>query len=580
METQQNNNRIKARKHVRHPVRNTLLFLLTAAAIGAGAYLLLQKIGKKEESVSVVTWQASSVAEGEVSAVLSGSGTLTSIKSTVIYADGDMSVEEVLHKSGDRISKGETVLRMSSEEIEKEIEDQEEKLEDLRKTLSETSQYRTDLTVSAGVSGVVKDIQASVDSLCEELPYLCLISTDRKSRIEFPPDASIRKYDEVIVEVSGKREDGIVTELTEGTAIVLIDTAAYDCGSDAAVYSKTGELLGTGNIGLNEYVKVTVPAGRIRNLYVRENLAVSSTRTLFRLGKGAPTEEYLSLKEEEQEILDSIAELQEKLVVTAPYDCILLDLPVSKGDEIQDGTAICQMDSVGGFILSIAIDEQDLASVSHGQKATITLDALEGTFHGTVTNISYVGTGSYVTSYTAIVRTDPIENAYPGMSASAEIITETSGTGMVISVNALQRSKGETFVYLAPESATDGTVLKEEEIDFDSLKKAAVETGMSDGTYISVRSDELSAGDTILVPNRTTSAVYVASENVTTTFAGMGGGMTGGNMPGGNWSGSGRSGSNSGSGSGRNGTSTGRNGNSSGSSGRSSGTGGFPGIPG
>ena len=595
MDSQQQTTQTIPKKKTRHPVRNALLFLMIAALIGGGGYLLYQKLTKKEAPVSVVTWQATAVAEGEVSVVLSGSGTLSALKSTTVSAEEDMSVEEVFHRSGDRLEEGDTVLRMRSDAIEKEIESLEEKLEELRESLAGTSQYRTDLTVSSGTSGVVKDIQASVDSLCEDLPYLCLISTDRKSRIEIPYDPSIRKYDEVIVDIGGSHENGIVTDLNEEIAVVLIDTAYYDCGAAADIYSESGVLLGSGTVGLNEYIKVTVPAGRISNVYVRENLAVSGTRTLFRLKKGAPTEDYLSLKEDEQNLLNQIADLQKKLVITAPYPCILSSMNVSAGDEIPEGTEICQMDSSEGFVLSLGIDELDLSSVSHGQNASITLDALEGTFRGTVSNISYVGTGSYVTSYTATIQTEPIENAYPGMSASAEITTETSGKGAVISVNALQYSGGETFVYLAPESVSAGTTLTEEEISFDSLKKIPVETGMSDGTYISVRSDELSPGDIILVSSRATTAVYVASDDVTTTFTGMGGGMgsgfPGGSIPGsGSWGGSSGSGRPSGSWGGSSGSGFGRSG-SSGSSGsrpsssgsggsRPSGSGGFPGMPG
>ena len=36
------------RKKARHPVRNTLLFLLIAALIGGGGYLLYQKLTEKD----------------------------------------------------------------------------------------------------------------------------------------------------------------------------------------------------------------------------------------------------------------------------------------------------------------------------------------------------------------------------------------------------------------------------------------------------------------------------------------------------------------------------------------------------
>ena len=44
-----------------------------------------------------------------------------------------------------------------------------------------------------------------------------------------------------------------------------------------------------------------------------------------------------------------------------------------------------------------------------------------GSYGATVSNVSYAGSGSYVTSYSVSLLIDPIPGAYPGMSASAEI---------------------------------------------------------------------------------------------------------------------------------------------------------------
>ena len=173
-----------------------------------------------------------------------------------------------------------------------------------------------------------------------------------------------------------------------------------------------------------------------------------------------------------------------------------------------------------------------------------------------MTNISYSGSGTYVTSYTATITTDPIEGAYPGMSATIAVTTDTSGETLIVPVSAVQYDGDTAFIYLAGDDTTLGTVVGKDEINLDSLTKATVTTGMSDGSYIAITGDGIAAGDLIWVPQVTTNATYSADDETSTTFSmggqsgmmmggdssgftppsGMGGGQmpSGGGMPGGN----------------------------------------------
>lgn len=216
----------------------------------------------------------------------------------------------------------------------------------------------------------------------------------------------------------------------------------------------------------------------------------------------------------------------------------MTSVSVEKGDKLSEGDALCALSSTDGYALSLAIDELDITSIQHGQAATVTLDALEGTFAGTVENISYSGSGNYVTSYTVTIVTEPIEGAYPGMSASAEVVIESSGDSLLVPVGAVQYSgRGDSrqaYLYLAAEGAADGDTQLAENIDLDSLEKQIVETGMSDGSYIVVTGEGLAAGTVIWQQQLTTTATYESSSSTTASFGmnGMQSGMPSG-FPGG-----------------------------------------------
>ncbi len=163
-------------------------------------------------------------------------------------------------------------------------------------------------------------------------------------------------------------------------------------------------------------------------------------------------------------------------------------------------------------LLSVNIDELDILSIQEGQKAAVTLDALEGQeFEGEITKISRTASNSGgVTKYTAEVTIPKEESMLAGMNASAVITIERKENVLTLSADALQERGNRTFVYT--ETGEDGMLSGEVE----------VETGISDGTNVEIVSG-LESGQTVYYHR-------VASENE--GEEGFGGMMMNG-MPGG-----------------------------------------------
>ena len=136
--------------------------------------------------------------------------------------------------------------------------------------------------------------------------------------------------------------------------------------------------------------------------------------------------------------------------------------------------------------LAISVDELDILSISEGQSADITFDALEDqTFTGTVASIS--GTASVnggVAKYTVKIEVPKDENMRIGMNASATIKVEDKQDILLIPSAALQERGDKTFVYTG--QSEDGTLQDE----------AEVETGLSDGSNVEITGG-LSEGDTV-----------------------------------------------------------------------------------
>lgn len=223
-------------------------------------------------------------------------------------------------------------------------------------------------------------------------------------------------------------------------------------------------------------------------------------------------------------------ELGETVDYTAPYDCVLLEVPAAAGDTLAAGEEVAMVMGKDGFTMGIAVDEQDIALIEVGQEASFTIDAIEDgeEITGSISQVSYNGSSNgSATAYQITAKIAYVEGVYPGMSASAQIVVEESGEGLLVPVEAVQTSGDENYVYLAPGDGEEGAEYEEEDIDLSALTQVTVEAGDSDGSYMLVECDGLSEGDLILVPHLTSTATGSGSGD----SGGMGG--FGGSFPGG-----------------------------------------------
>ena len=537
----------KQKKTKQKRTRNIILICVAVVLAAAGTIVGITLSKKGADGTSTLSYLANAVSGGEISTTIDGSGTLAALSSQSVTTTAQATVTAVNFAPGDAIKAGDVVMTMTSTDVEDQLSELKDQLSSTRASLATAKQLLTNLNVTATKGGIVKDIKAQAGSIVDDMDYLCLIATDGKMQAVIPATDAMALYDAVKVQVGDETQDGYITKLEDGSATVVFTDNYYPVGTSATVLSADGATLGTGSIAVNEYVEVTAPSGRIATVAVKDNAKISKGSTVFTLAAGAPTSTYTTLKNTEAELLTKIEDLEGLLTVKADTDCTLTALSVKAGDTVASGTTVCSLTGTGGFTIALSIDELDIASVKLGQSATVTLDALKGDFTGTVTNISYSGSGSYVTSYTATITTDPIEGAYPGMSASAKIVTQTSGESLIVPVSAVQYEGDKAFLYRAADGTQAGTLLGESELDLDKLTKLTVTTGMSDGSYIVVSADGLAAGDVIWSPERTSKATYTKDESTTATDFNFGsesgmmpGGVSSGNFQrpngtGGNW---------------------------------------------
>lgn len=133
----------------------------------------------------------------------------------------------------------------------------------------------------------------------------------------------------------------------------------------------------------------------------------------------------------------ALADAKEKLAdytVRAPFDGVITELSVKRGDNVSTGTTIVTL-ITKQRLAEITLNEIDVAKVEVGQKATLTFDALEDfQLTGGVIEVDTIGTiSSGVVSYNAKIGFDSQDDRIkPGMSVSASIITIVSSDVLLV----------------------------------------------------------------------------------------------------------------------------------------------------
>lgn len=210
---------------------------------------------------------------------------------------------------------------------------------------------------------------------------------------------------------------------------------------------------------------------------------------------------------------DALSTAKEKLAdcyIRAPFDGVVAEFNVIRGDSVSSGTTVATM-ITNQKIAEITLNEIDAVQVKPGQKVTLTFDAIENlTVTGEVAEIDMLGTVTQgVVSYDVKIAFDiQDERVKPGMSLGASIITE-SKPGVLLVPSAAVKSQGD-IDYV--EILVDG-----------QPQRKTVTIGSSNDTMIEII-DGLSEGD-VVVTQTTTSQT-----NSNNNSNGMPGGDMGGMM--------------------------------------------------
>ena len=484
---------------------------LSAAPSTMGA----QSSGGATQSASRAS--TSSVRRGALSVNVSGEGKVSPTDTRQVYNEAEGRVEAVDIKVGDTVQENQILVRLASDDIENEIASLNRTLFSAQVSLSEVRDSGSATTIYSPSAGRVKLMKAEVgddvSTLMKQYGYLCVVSRDGKMKVTFEPALGInfKAGDKVNVLIKDKTVEGTVSQvagLTGGAITVTVLDDSYEVGEHAIVSTKLSELLGQGELEINMPIPVTGIGGTINTITYEDNDEVSSGNKLFTLTGRTPSaalQSAILAYDEAWTAMENARKKQDNLLIRSPITGVVTVVSASNGAKLAEGSPAFTVQSTDSYKVTADIDELYITQVTPGQAVVVELDAYPNRkFNATVERISGVATvEGGVATYEVTVTLDPDQNAtfMDGMTANIEVATINKQSVLLVPVEAISTSNGQSYVTLA------------------SGMQAMVQTGESDGTNIEILSG-VNEGDQVLMTRSNT------TNNVGTFGSGGSGSMS------------------------------------------------------
>lgn len=586
-----NGKKSKKKSKKKSIIRFLIILIILILLVGLGYKKLVLDKTKKVSSENTVT--TAKVETRDIENTLTSSGTIQPLNTYDVKTLVEGEVISADFEEGDEVKKGQVLYQVTTDTLDKKIDQgktsvsraeknydkavdnynkAKDNYADALKDYNEAAAKYKDLNLTSSVSGVITQLMVKEGDNVQKGSQLAKIYDNSYMLLNVYFSASdvtssiVGKSAAVELSDSADTLTGTVTKVSSleetlsGNRIVKKVTIKVKNPGGITTASKATASIGSLSsseegtfTALTDTVITAEKAGEIAKLSVEEGDKVIEGGSIAVLDKDSVSDQLDSYNkavenakdsmdnasdsietskesiEDAESSLDEVIDTKTDYSITAPSAGKIIRKDALEGDTINNQSSLCTIYDLSAVTFEMYVDELDVKSVAVGQEVKVTADALENTeISGVVTNISLESTtNGGVTQYPVTVRIDKVGELLPGMNVTGEIVVAKSEGVLAIPADALVRGD---MVYVKDDSVKEanGNVPA-------GFKAVQVETGLTDGNYIEIKSGL--TGDEEVYVKRISSGA-----NQQNMMPGMFGGMEGGQR--GNWqggTGSGRS---------------------------------------
>jgi HlyD family secretion protein len=450
---------------------------------------------------------------GQISAA--GQIALSDIDYVVLKADGD--VQEVLVQPGDSVKAGDLLLTLDTTDLERavmraqlnvdsaqnalaqlkepadanELAQAEAELKAAEDNLVDAQQPATQAELNAAqaslAAAVAKYNDLTAPTSNEEITTL----EANLRRAEIALQEAQRNYDQV----AWRNDIGMTSQAADlQQASIDYEAAQAEYGINTQPASQTDIQSANSSI---QQARQTLDELKSKpntaDIASAEAQVASARANLEKLQQGASA---LEIEASELQLKSALVDLEEALAtldaaqVRASSDGVALAVHVEEGLPAKSGDIAVELANLSQLEMTVDVAEVDIDKISIGQAAQVSLDALpDREFQGQVARISPVSNSSEgVVSYKVTLQIlesqeGDLDGVLPDMTAVARLDNPSAANGWLVPSTALQEVNGETTVQV---------------VEGGQARSVPVETGVIQGEWVVVYSNELDAGDQVI----------------------------------------------------------------------------------
>ncbi|MEI7688659.1 MAG: HlyD family efflux transporter periplasmic adaptor subunit [Candidatus Nomurabacteria bacterium] len=515
-------------------LNNKIWSIVIILAIVLISYLLFFKTKTSTETKYVTA----AVVKGNVVVSVSGSGQIESTDTININSNVSGNVVSVPVKVGQEVKKGQLIASMDSTDARIALETAQISLDKLKKPSTLTVLQKQNLITKTyddawnNISAYVVDMQTVVTGMSDlNYGYLgyrnkMVLSQSGKDKIDLSEkaywdaksslDKTVALYKTLSRSSSNQELDNLL-KVSLGTSKVISNSVKLfqDSYDFTTYYLKDG----SSTVSMNTQKDLTTWTNSVNNYTnsILSNISSISENAQSLQDAMSPADD-LDIRQSEL-TLETKQNAYNDYFIRAPFDGIIATLTAKVGQSASGsiGTLISKQKMV-----SIPLNEVDIAKIKLGQKATLTFDAVDGlTITGSVDGIDSVGTVSQgVVTYNVTISLD-VDDARvkPSMSVGATIITKTAQDVVIVPNSAIKSKNGVSYVEtLGTTSIPSGSLGV---ASLTTPTQITVETGLADDTSTEITSG-LNEGDVIIT--KTIAGTTAKATTAPSILGSMGGG--------------------------------------------------------
>lgn len=440
------------------------------------------------------------VERGDLRVAVTGTGTLEPATAEDILAEAAGTVSQVLIKTGDKVRAGQVVARLENQEQALTLQMKRLDLEMRQKELADLEKDLAQMQVMVPQPGQLQELKASPGDQVNKGMVVATITDPTHLELVAPVNAAQRPHLAV-----GQEAEVFLPDFLSSVSGRITKIAASPQGGETggALYDVTVELanpgalrpgmaarptfvtptgrwqaVAEGQLAEKKPVEVKAPvSGEVTQAYFAEGEMVTAGAKLLDLANDSLVSQVeskkLQIRQAELDLAAREADLG-KMAITSPIAGEVIEVAATPGDEVRVGLLVARVADYSRLEAVVPVDELDIAKVRPGQEVEVTTDAFPGrTFPGQVTEIATEGTAQGgVTSFDVRVALQEQEGLRPGMTITAAILVASRANILLLPLEAIQETRGQTVVMLAPEG--------------DQPQPVPVELGLADARFVEV----------------------------------------------------------------------------------------------